>query len=121
MDLASESIRKTVDTLVRELSGILNQQFECGGMFTLLTEQLIRYLPSDTFFALHWDKDRLDKREVKVDAKSFDGPGDLLVSLSLNISARLMMAVSFLYFVFEILIHSGTRRGTVFRQTSSSE
>lgn len=50
----------------------------------LLTEQLIRYLPSDRWFAPHYDKDRRDTSHAPLDPKAFDGPGDLLATLCLG-------------------------------------
>ena len=40
----------------------------------LLTEQLIRYLPSDRWFAPHYDKDRRDKSHAPLDPKAQDSP-----------------------------------------------
>ena len=40
----------------------------------LLTEQLIRYLPTDRWFAPHYDKDRKDKSHAPLDPKAHDSP-----------------------------------------------
>jgi hypothetical protein len=56
-----------------------------------LTEQLIRYLPSDRWFAPHWDKDRRDKSHKPLDPKAFDGPGDVLATLCLGCTCTLLM------------------------------
>lgn len=40
----------------------------------LLTEQLIRYLPTDRWFAPHYDKDRRDKSHAPLDPKAHDSP-----------------------------------------------
>ncbi|KAL1512020.1 hypothetical protein AB1Y20_005295 [Prymnesium parvum] len=58
---------------------------------SLLTEQLIKYLPSDRWFAPHWDKDRRDKSSEPLDPKAYDGPGDALATLCLGCPCTLLM------------------------------
>jgi hypothetical protein len=58
-------------------------------MVRLLTEQLIKYLPSDRWFAPHYDKDRRDKSHEPLDPKAFDGPGDMLCTLCLGCECTL--------------------------------
>lgn len=58
---------------------------------SLLTEQLIKYLPSDRWFAPHWDKDRRDKSSEPLDPKAYDGPGDALATLCLGCPCTLIM------------------------------
>ena len=58
---------------------------------TLLTEQLIRYLPTDRWFAPHYDKDRRDKSHAPLDPKAYDGPGDVLSTMCLGCACTLLM------------------------------
>ena len=63
----------------------------CAPAVTLLTEQLIKYLPSDRWFAPHWDKDRRDTSSAPLDPKAYDGPGDALTTLCLGCPCTLLM------------------------------
>lgn len=57
----------------------------------LLTEQLIKYLPSDRWFAPHWDKDRRDKSSEPLNPKAYDGPGDAITTLCTGCPCTLLM------------------------------
>mmetsp|Transcript_36361 Transcript_36361/g.60250 ORF Transcript_36361/g.60250 Transcript_36361/m.60250 type:complete len:336 (+) Transcript_36361:285-1292(+) len=57
----------------------------------LLTEQLIKYLPTDRWFAPHFDKDRRDTTHEPLDPKAYDGPGDAIAALCLGCPCTLLM------------------------------
>lgn len=83
LDGALADVRDRVLTLVLAL--------RAGRSCELLTEQLIRYLADDRWFAPHFDKDRPDASHVPVHPKQFDGPGDVLVTLCLGCDCTLIM------------------------------
>ena len=77
------------DVRDRVLARVLS--LRAGRSCELLTEQLIRYLADDRWFAPHFDKDRPDASHVPVHPKQFDGPGDVLVTLCLGCDCSLIM------------------------------
>jgi len=60
--------------------------------FSLLTEQLIKYLNDDTWFAMHWDKDRRDMSDEPVHPRTHDGPGDIIAALGLGPAATVILS-----------------------------
>ena len=90
-------IRSKVDFLVAE-SKLLQTQSGSSvdavpeTRFSLLTEQLIKYLEDDTWFALHWDKDRRDTSDAAVHPRTHDGPGDIIVAMGLGPGATVLMS-----------------------------
>lgn len=85
---ARRSVLSSVESLV---GAAAEAHGEPSPAVTLLTEQLIRYLPSDRWFAPHYDKDRRDKTHAPLDPKTYDGPGDALATLCLGCACTILM------------------------------
>lgn len=85
---ARRSVLASVESLV---GAAADAHSEPRPSVTLLTEQLIRYLPSDRWFAPHYDKDRRDRSHAPLDPKTYDGPGDALATLCLGCACTILM------------------------------